>query len=172
MIVWTGRGLLSIIVLVISFFLCAVIIPKEYSDYIFVLSAFIAGVFSWVFGKKWNLQNERIVIDEETGQRLKIKNTHTLFWIPMQYWGIIFFVFGIVVLFQNSVIAGVVFSTILMLAIASSLIKKKSTLNTENTFNEKKENQIKINKEEKQRLKLEKEQIRKEKEDSSRFMPK
>ena len=34
MIVWSGRGFLSIIVLMATLFLCVSILPDEYSDYI------------------------------------------------------------------------------------------------------------------------------------------
>lgn len=148
MIVWSGRGFLSIIVLVATLFLCVSILPNEYSDYGFVITAFITGVFSWFFGRKWNLQNERIVVDEKTGQRLKIKNNHTLFWIPMQYWGIIFSLLGIIILFQNSILFGVISSIILLIFIAIPFLKRTSE------------------------LKPEKERIKKGKEDPSRFMPK
>lgn len=77
MIVWSGRGFLSILVLLVTLFLCVSILPNEYSDYSFVITAFMTAIFSWVFGKKWNTQNERIVIDEKTSQRLKIKKNHT-----------------------------------------------------------------------------------------------
>ncbi|MFV8354347.1 hypothetical protein ACNQGB_16485 [Flavobacterium sp. XS1P32] len=101
MIVWSGRGFLSIIVLLVTLLLCVSIFPTENADYGFIITAFVTGIFSWYFGTKWNTENERILIDEKTGQRLKIKNNHTLFWISMQYWGIIFILLGIVILIQN-----------------------------------------------------------------------
>ena len=94
-IVWSGRGFLSIIVFFAVFFLSASVLPKELSNYTFICSAFISGLFSWYFGKKWNSEDEKIVIDEKTGQKLILKNTHELFWIPLQYWGLIFSGFGL-----------------------------------------------------------------------------
>ena len=125
MIVWSGRGFLSIIVLFVTLFLCVSIFPTENVDYGFIITAFVTGIFSWYFGKKWNTKNERIVVDEKTGQRLKIKNNHTLFWIPMQYWGIIFSAFGIIILFQNSIIFGVIATVILLAFVLIPFINQK-----------------------------------------------
>jgi hypothetical protein len=140
MIIWSGRGFLSIIVLFVTLFLCVSIFSTENADYSFITTAFVTGIFSWYFGTKWNKKNERVVIDEKTGQRLKIKNNHTLFWIPMQYWGIIFLAFGIIILFQNSIIFGVIAIVILLAFVLIPLInqKPKSERKTETTYSEKK----------------------------------
>jgi len=173
MIVWSGRGFLSIIVLLVTLFLCVSIFSTENADYSFIITAFITGIFSWYFGTKWNKKNERVVIDEKTGQRLKIKNNHTLFWIPMQYWGIIFSAFGIIILFQNSIIFGVIATVILLAFIFITFInqKPKSEGKIETTYSEKK----KINNSSEIISELKRENsIKKEIEpsDHSRFMPK
>ena len=103
MIVWSGKGFLAVIVLVISFALFSNVFPKEQADYAFVLAFFIAGAFSWFMGKKWNDENARTVVDKATGQEIVLKGNHSLFWIKLQYWGIIFSVFGLVILFQTIV---------------------------------------------------------------------
>lgn len=172
MIVWSGRGFLIAIVFIASMFASLSIIPKGYADYNFIVSFFITGLFSWYFGLKWNKDNEQIVIDEKTNKKLRLKNNHTFFWVPMQYWGVISSVLGIIIVFQNSIIFGVVSSFILMGIIGLNFYKKK---NDGNNY----ENIIEI--EEKKSLKeaitlneidLEREKTRKEKEDPSRFMPK
>lgn len=112
-IVWSGRGFLSAVVLFITLIICVSIIPLESSDYVFIISAFVTGLFSWFFGKKWNANTERILVDEKTGKRLKAKKKHTFFYIPMEYWGFIFPAFGIIILFQNSIVGGVI-STIIL----------------------------------------------------------
>lgn len=101
MIVWSGKGFLSVLVLVVSFALSANIVPREQGDYAFVFSFFIAGAFSWFMGKKWNEENGRTVTDKATGQEILLKENHSLFWIKMQYWGFIFCAFGLVILIQN-----------------------------------------------------------------------
>ncbi|MGE5516172.1 MAG: hypothetical protein ACM31D_10165 [Bacteroidota bacterium] len=37
----------------------------------------------------------RVVVDKETGQELVLRSRHTLFFIPMEYWGAILVVGGI-----------------------------------------------------------------------------
>ncbi|SEB84741.1 hypothetical protein SAMN04489761_1942 [Tenacibaculum sp. MAR_2009_124] len=93
MIIWSGRGILSIAILLISFLILNFIIPFEFRQYIFTLSFFITGAFSWYFGKKWNT-NGKIMIDKASGQEVLLKPNHSLFWIKMQYWGIVFAVLG------------------------------------------------------------------------------
>lgn len=101
MIVWSGRGFLSVVILVASFILFVKVLPKEQGDYAFVLACFIAGAFSWFMGKKWNESNGRTVIDKATGDEILLKENHSLFWIKLQYWGFIFGGFGVVILIQN-----------------------------------------------------------------------
>ncbi len=127
MIVWSGKGFLSLLVLVALFFICVQIFPEEFGDYAFVISFYLTGIFSWIYGVKWNSENERIVVDEKTGQRIKIRNNHTLFWIPMQYWGIIFPLLGAIILFQNSVIAGAISIIVFGIIAYLQFYRKKNT---------------------------------------------
>ena len=56
----------------------------------------LAGVFSWLMGRKWNSAEGKVMIDKETGQEVLFKQKHSIFWIKMEYWGIIFGILGIV----------------------------------------------------------------------------
>ena len=73
MIIWTGRGVFTLIFFLVTLFICSSIFPKEEANYSFIISFLTTGLFSSYFGKKWNLQSERIVVDEKTGKRLKFK---------------------------------------------------------------------------------------------------
>ncbi|WP_435622736.1 hypothetical protein [Flagellimonas sp.] len=126
MIVWSGRGFLIVLVLLATLFLCISILPNEYRDYGFVISTFSTGGFSWFFGRKWNRRNERTVIDEKSGQRLKIGTLHTLFWIPMQYWGFVLPVLGIIILFQNSPVLAIITSITLLALILFIVFNQKA----------------------------------------------
>lgn len=101
MIVWSGKGFLSVLVLVVTFVLLVMILPKEQADLAFIGGFFVAAAFSWFMGKKWNEEEGRTMIDKATRQEIVIKPNHTLFWIKMQYWGIIFGVFGLIILIQQ-----------------------------------------------------------------------
>ena len=101
MIVWSGRGFLSVLVLAVVFFGLSNILPKEQSNLSFAISLFIAAIFSWIMGKKWNESHQKTMIDKESGQEIVIKPNHSLFWIKMQYWGPIFGILGIIMLVKQ-----------------------------------------------------------------------
>ena len=101
MIVWTGRGILAVLVLIASFAILTLIVPKELTDVVFVGSFLITAAFSWYFGKKWNGGEGHLVIDKETGQEFSLKSNHGLFWINLEYWGIIFAVFALIIMVQK-----------------------------------------------------------------------
>jgi len=79
MIVWSGKGFLSIIVLIASFILLVKVLSKEHSDHAFILSFFITGAFSWFMGKKWNEEEGKTMIDKASGEEVVIKPNHSLF---------------------------------------------------------------------------------------------
>lgn len=100
MVVWSGRGYLSIIVLLVTFALFASILPKGYSDYAFIISLFFSGIFCWFMGRKWN-SVAQTMIDKDSGEEVILKPNHSLFWIKMQYWGPFFAVLGLIILVQQ-----------------------------------------------------------------------
>lgn len=183
MIVWSGKGFLSALVLLATLFISIWLLPDSLSDYSFVIASFISAGFSWIYGNKWNKQNERIVTDDKTGQKLIIRSNHTLFWIPMQYWGIIFSVFGIVILFQNSILLAIVSIVVFGGFFLIEFLKNKPKSYTpKNVFansgfktaRTKKREQFEEAERLRKQAEEEEERIRrrKEKEDPGRFMPK
>lgn len=183
MIVWSGRGFLTALVLIGTLFLSLWALPDSLSDYGFVIACFISAGFSWIFGVKWNKQNERIVTDDKTGQKLRLRSNHSLFWIPMQYYGIIFSIIGIIILFQNSILLSIV-ALIILVALAMIEFLRNKTMHemqkkapSNSAFKSAKtKKQEQLEEEEKLRKQVEEEEEqlrnRKEKEDPSRFMPK
>lgn len=182
-VIWTGKGFLSPLVLIGTLFTSIWLLPDSLNDYSFVIAFFISAGFSFVFGKKWNNQLERIVTDDKTGEKLRIKSNHTLFWIPMQYWGIIFSILGIVILFQNSILLSIVAIVILTGFILMQFIsnkpkndKSKNAPSNSRFKSAKTRKKEEAEEEERLRIKSEEEaeriKNRKENEDPSRFMPK
>lgn len=100
MIVWSGKGFLSILVLILTVVLMAMMLPKGQSDLALGLSFLVTAVFSWFMGKKWNGAEGKTMIDKASGQEVLIKPHHSLFWIKLQYWGIIFGIIGILFISQ------------------------------------------------------------------------
>ncbi|WP_411031257.1 hypothetical protein [Spongiimicrobium sp. 3-5] len=100
MLIWSGRGFLVVVVLVGLIVISEYLLPKQYSDYGFIIAFFGTAVFSWYFGIRWNNKNARAVIDKETGKEFLLKNNHSLFWIKMQYWAIVFGFLGTITALQ------------------------------------------------------------------------
>ena len=86
MLVWNGLGILTPVVGFLCILFFGVFLDMD-SDNGMIYSLIVTGLFSYYFGKKWN--TEQIVQDEETGQFVRTKNGHTLFWIPIQYVGML-----------------------------------------------------------------------------------
>lgn len=53
------------------------------------LAFIVAGVVIWFVGKNLHARGARVVIDKATGQELTIGGSHTFFFVPMHYWGVV-----------------------------------------------------------------------------------
>ncbi|WP_431244344.1 hypothetical protein ACQ9BO_08465 [Flavobacterium sp. P21] len=100
MIVWSGRGIFSLLILFVALLISVSIFPETYVDLSFIVPLYITGIFSFILGIKWN-RTLRVIIDKETGNKINYKSNHSLFWVKMEYWGIIFTAFGLIILAQN-----------------------------------------------------------------------
>jgi hypothetical protein len=96
MIIWSGLGFMPVVFYVASLF-CF----NTDSDRGLAYSFFLAGVASSALG--WYLRSRpaRIVIDKKTGQEIALRRSHSLFFIPMVYWGLIFAAMGIYFLIRS-----------------------------------------------------------------------
>lgn len=99
MIVWSGKGYLSVLILFIVLFLCIAILPQTYATQCFVIALYIAGIFSYFFGLKCN-KTFHVINDNETGNERNLKNNHSLFWVNMEYWGLIFPALALIMMAQ------------------------------------------------------------------------
>jgi hypothetical protein len=168
MIVWTGRGILIVLVFMAGMFIGNAILPENMTDYVFVFAGLMTAIFSWFAGNAWNTNNERVVTDDETGRKMILRSSHGLFWIPMQYWGIILTVLSIVILAQNSMSLAVGATAIFGSIIIIYRLKKSKRIQLETLpASEQFQSLAEISKIEEERIKK-----RAEKEEHSRFMPK
>ncbi len=94
--IWKGKGAFVLVAIIVNFILTALIGPslgfKDGTTQIVALELIIAILLSipiWIYGRKWNSE-KRELIDKLTGKELIITNQHSFFWIPMQYWAIIY----------------------------------------------------------------------------------
>ena len=61
----------------------------------------LAGFFCWKIGNRFNSKSPKILIDPKTNEEVEIIERHTFWFIPMQYWGIIYSVIGIYALIKG-----------------------------------------------------------------------
>lgn len=95
MIIWLGRGVLVLLAIIADVLLSGVIGAKlgfkdatiQIYAFEFVL-AIVLFLPIWFLGRKWN-SDVPVLVDKATGQEIEMKNVHTMFFIPMQYWAII-----------------------------------------------------------------------------------
>lgn len=95
--IWKGRGILTILIVIVTFLIGIFTLPNEYAKHGFTLPLIISGLFSIIFGNKWN-DSPKSYIDKKTEETVTLKNQHTIFWINMEYWGILLLTLGIAIL--------------------------------------------------------------------------
>ena len=178
MVIWSGRGILIVLIFFLIGIIFAPLVPKDYWNYVFAFASFVTAAFSWFFGDQWNNEEGRVATDNNTGQKLIIRRKHSLFFIKMQYWGIILSIIGIIILFYTSTIAAII-ALICVIGVGFLIYKNKEIQNKTAVMNIKdKKNKITMENnsdrstskdigEEAERLRR-----RQEKEDPRRFMPK
>ena len=102
MIIWSGLGFLAGVItiaflLLFNFVLDAQFGEGYYSSHPWAIGAalMIGGTVSSGVGFLLKGRSDRYVVDEETGERLVIKNSsHSFFFIPMHWAGIVIAVIG------------------------------------------------------------------------------
>ncbi|KXX66652.1 hypothetical protein [Flammeovirga sp. SJP92] len=97
MLIWSGRGILSLFVFIGSIIIFSLVLPQSLeADYKIVFSFITTALFSWFMGKRWNASEEHEILDETTGKKVVFREmSHSFFWIKMQYWGLISGVLGL-----------------------------------------------------------------------------
>ncbi|MDR2678939.1 MAG: hypothetical protein LBB51_05820 [Zoogloeaceae bacterium] len=109
MIIWQGWGFLALVIPIVMVnladFLLYRILGMEKAalfgtmDIASALGALLSIVTLWFLGRWLNNRPEKILVDTESGERLVYKPRHSLFWIPLQYWGIIWLTGGLAAMF-------------------------------------------------------------------------
>jgi hypothetical protein len=94
MVIWSGFGFLPVIFLV--FFGLGFTagnngpITDSALAYTFFTTGLVSGVLGWWLRKR----PARTMIDKATGQEIVFRKSHSLFFIPLIYWGPIFIAMG------------------------------------------------------------------------------
>ncbi|MTG98826.1 MULTISPECIES: hypothetical protein [Myroides] len=122
MVVWSGRGILALIFFLIGCVVPRIVFGKEVSgELVFSIGTLLAGIATWVLGVLWN--EEKILFHEEDNQYYRYKNNHTLFWIPMQYIGVLYLISSVVTMWKVSVWGAIGLSIIAVIVLFFKKIK-------------------------------------------------
>lgn len=103
MIVWQGFWFLAALIPIILIGLIGAVDKGHSMTYGFELALIISAIAVWFVGKKLNGKQGKVLIDPETNEKVELKNKHTLFWIPMEWFSIViaaFAIFGITMHFS------------------------------------------------------------------------
>lgn len=104
-LIWRGWGILAVLIPLVALGLGAAIgmaiAPANGAVAGVVTAIFgLAGAATvWVVGERLNGAPGRLLVDPATGEKLILRSTHTLFWIPLQWWAPVVALFSLVVAF-------------------------------------------------------------------------
>ncbi len=100
MIFWKGWGIIGIIFpIAIAAVLASLGFSDENSNWFYFIGLTISAVPIWFIGKRLNRDKDEIMINETTGERFRLGNRHTLFFIPLQYYAVVYPILGIIPFF-------------------------------------------------------------------------
>lgn len=103
MIFWKGWGILTIIIPAVILYFVDILVSSlglhSLDDRLqLAFVCIVSGVIMWYVGKAFNANSGRVLVDEETGERYRMGHGHSLFFIPMHYWGPIGLVAGFILI--------------------------------------------------------------------------
>jgi len=96
MIIWSGLGFLPVVFLIGSFFLFNTNTDRQLA-FAFIVSGCASGLLGWYL----RTRPGRVLIDKQTGQQVVFRHSHSLFFVPMFYWGPVFIAAGVYYLFKS-----------------------------------------------------------------------
>ncbi|MDC0114890.1 hypothetical protein OAH83_01285 [Methylophilaceae bacterium] len=93
MIIWTGWGILSVVIGITPVLLLD---PDISTSKEMGLAYILVGIANWYLGKYFNdKEKEQILLDEKTGKRVKLKKEHTIFFMKMEYFSVFYLIGGV-----------------------------------------------------------------------------
>ncbi|MFS0874027.1 hypothetical protein [Paenibacillus xylanilyticus] len=103
MILWKGWGILGIIFpVVVAGLLASLGFTDENARWYYFIGLALSAILIWFIGKHLNKDKDEVFTHEKTGQRYKLGNRHTLFFIPLQYYAIVYLILGIMPFFASN----------------------------------------------------------------------
>jgi hypothetical protein len=107
MIIWRGFGFLVAIIALVALALTEQVSERITSDqqfyqqhgWVALVGMLIAAALTYGLHRLLILQKGRAVIDKETGQEIVLRSDHSLFFVPVKLWPVVFVVLGLVLAF-------------------------------------------------------------------------
>jgi hypothetical protein len=102
-IVWRGWGIIVVAIAAVAMFVgaalgAAVGITGQDGDYPVGLALILAGVGTWFLGIRMNRNADRHLVDPATGEAVIVRGGHSLFFVPVRWWGLLMVVVGALLL--------------------------------------------------------------------------
>jgi hypothetical protein len=108
MIIWRGFGILVIFITMAAMIAFQSLIGAVFGQQFYKThdwpkgaALLLAAVAVYFTGQFFNGKPGRVMIDKATGRELTFRRVHSLFFIPMEYWGYILAVAGFILLFVH-----------------------------------------------------------------------
>ena len=106
MVIWQGAGFAGVLFPIIlllagQYGLDAVMGDGYYSSHSWAPASLlaIAALAVWAFGATLNKRPGRELVDPQTQEKVVLKEKHTIFWMPLQYFAIVILAFAAFMLF-------------------------------------------------------------------------
>lgn len=103
MIIWQGFGFLAALIPFVLLVLLSLFDKSHTFTYGNELVLAVSAIAVWLVGKKLNGAKGKILIDPETKQEVLLKDKHTMFWIPMEWYGLVLGALAVFVLSKHFV---------------------------------------------------------------------
>lgn len=103
MIIWQGFGFLAALIPFVLLVLLSLFDKSNTFTYGNELVLAISAIAVWFLGKKLNGTKGKVLIDPETKQEVLLKDKHTMFWIPMEWYGLVLGALAVFVLSKHFV---------------------------------------------------------------------
>lgn len=105
MIIWRGWGVLTIAIVVLVGGLVTAIsvnVLKETGRFVglaFTAGLVTAALVNWFVGRRLNSAPGRELVDPATGERVVLRRSHDLFFVPMEWWSVLLLIGALISFF-------------------------------------------------------------------------
>ena len=104
MVIWSGHGYLAAVFIFVCSLIANLITNHltssenfwDENSWPFGIAMIIAAPLCWFAGKMLYKSGSKTLIDPETNKEIIINPSHTLFFIPLHYWGVLCIIFSII----------------------------------------------------------------------------